>query len=133
MNALENRKGLRPATLRRYLKALLVALHDPETPFAARLCARLTIAYALSPIDLIPDFIPLLGYLDDALIIPLGVLLTKRLIPPPVWERSLERAEEVPLPDRSIIGALLVTTAWVVVLAGAGWFLWWSWGGPQGS
>ena len=70
------------------LPILRTALRDPETPPIARLCAGITVAYALSPIDLIPDFIPLLGYLDDVVLLPALIALTIRLIPRPVWERS---------------------------------------------
>ena len=61
----------------------LVARH-PGTPWAVRLLALAVAAYALSPIDLIPDFIPVLGYLDDLVLVPLGILLAVRLIPPKV-------------------------------------------------
>lgn len=106
----------------RHLKVLYLALNDPETPAAARVVAWLTIAYALSPIDLIPDFIPVLGHLDDVILIPLGILLVRKLIPPEVWERNLRRVEEAELPERSLSGILLVILFWVaaaVVLAGA--------------
>ena len=67
--------------------ALALALRDEQTPLAAKLLAGLTVAYALSPIDLIPDFIPVLGYLDDLIILPAMVALTLRLVPTEVFER----------------------------------------------
>jgi uncharacterized membrane protein YkvA (DUF1232 family) len=70
--------------LRAELQALLLALRDPRTPWYARGLIVLVVAYALSPIDLIPDFIPVLGYLDDLLLVPAGVALAVRLIPPQV-------------------------------------------------
>lgn len=73
------------------LPVLRAALRDPETPPIAKLCAGITVAYALSPIDLIPDFIPLLGYLDDVILLPALIALTIRLIPRQVWERSRKR------------------------------------------
>ena len=77
------------------LKAQVVTLwfcrKHPDTPLSAKLLAGLVVAYAFSPIDLIPDFIPVLGYVDDLLLIPLGVYLTMRLIPPHV--RAAARAE----------------------------------------
>lgn len=78
------------------LPVLRAALRDPETPPIAKLCAGITVAYALSPIDLIPDFIPLVGYLDDVILLPALIALTIRLIPRPVWERSkaLRRSEQ---------------------------------------
>ena len=100
-----------------YLKALYLALNDPETPRLARIVAWLTIAYALSPIDLIPDFIPVLGHLDDAIIIPLGILLVRRLIPKEAWQRALERADGTALPVRSIAGMALVVFLWLLVLS----------------
>ncbi len=66
--------------------ALFFALKHPATPWHAKLLAALVVGYALSPIDLIPDFIPLLGYLDDIILLPLGIALVLRLIPPPVLD-----------------------------------------------
>lgn len=68
--------------LKRDVVALWIAARDRRTPLLAKLLAASVAAYALSPIDLIPDFIPVLGYLDDLLIVPLGILLTIRLVPP---------------------------------------------------
>ena len=68
--------------IKRDVHALWLAAHDTRTPWYAKLLALAVAAYALSPIDLIPDFIPVLGHLDDLIIIPLGVLLVVRLIPP---------------------------------------------------
>jgi uncharacterized membrane protein YkvA (DUF1232 family) len=79
------------------LKAQLVTLwfcrRDPRTPLSAKLMAGLVVAYAFSPIDLIPDFIPVLGYLDDLILLPLGVYLTIRLIPPPVLADARREAD----------------------------------------
>ena len=72
--------------------ALLLAYRDPRTPWYARLVAALVAGYALSPLDLIPDFIPVLGYLDDLVLLPLGVLLARRLIPPEVLAECRARA-----------------------------------------
>lgn len=78
--------------LKTTLPALFLAFKDRETPILAKILAFLTIAYALSPIDLIPDFIPVLGYLDDAVILPLLAALSIKLIPQLVWERCLEKS-----------------------------------------
>lgn len=75
------------------LPALVLALKDKRTPLLAKVLAASTLAYALSPIDLIPDFIPVLGYLDDLLILPLLGTLTIRLIPDDIMEASWERAK----------------------------------------
>ena len=76
--------------LKSVLPAVYLALKDRETPLPAKLLAAVTVCYALSPIDLVPDFIPVLGYLDDLLILPALIGLTAKLIPKPVFQRSLE-------------------------------------------
>lgn len=83
----------RARQLKADVPAVFLALRDPDTPVPARVLAGLTVAYALSPVDLIPDFIPVLGYLDDLLILPVLVTLTVRAIPREVWARSRARAE----------------------------------------
>ena len=75
------------------IPAIFLALKDKETPAVAKLLAGLTVVYALSPIDLIPDFIPVLGYLDDILILPLLIALTIRFIPDDVLERCKRQSE----------------------------------------
>ncbi|GHG02217.1 membrane protein [Deinococcus piscis] len=107
--------------LRRELLALYLAYHDPRTPWPARVCTALVLAYALSPLDLIPDFIPVLGLLDDALLLPLGILLAVRLIPPEVMEaarrEALTRAgERLPV---SLAGAAVIAALWLGLL-------WWA-------
>lgn len=79
--------------LKRDVMALRLAAGDPRVPWQAKLVAGLVAAYALSPIDLIPDFIPVLGYLDDAIIVPLGILLAIRLIPQPLLAELRAEAE----------------------------------------
>ncbi len=73
--------------LKQDLPALALALKDPAMPLVAKLLAAITVAYALSPVDLVPDFIPVLGYLDDLLILPALAALTCKLIPAEVWDR----------------------------------------------
>ena len=70
---------------RRHALALRLAAADPRTPWLARALAVAVVAYALSPIDLIPEFLPVIGLLDDLVLLPLGVLLVIRLLPPGVW------------------------------------------------
>ena len=72
---------------------MFLCLKDGDTPLAAKLTAALAVGYALSPIDLIPDFIPVLGYLDDVILLPALIALTIRLIPREVWEKNLRLAE----------------------------------------
>lgn len=82
----------RAKQLKADIPAVFIALKDRDTPFLAKFFAALTVGYALSPIDLIPDFVPVLGYLDDLLLLPALVALTVRCIPAEVWARSRERA-----------------------------------------
>jgi uncharacterized membrane protein YkvA (DUF1232 family) len=95
----------------------------PDTPRAAKLVAIFVLGYALSPIDLIPDFIPLLGQLDDLVLIPLGVALAIRLTPKPLWEARMREAEasREKLP-KLWWGAVLIGLVWLALL---GAFVWW--------
>lgn len=79
--------------LKREAHALYLACQDPRCPLSARVLGAGVIAYALSPIDLIPDFIPVLGLLDDLILVPLGILLVRRLIPAEVLDDARRRAE----------------------------------------
>ena len=83
----------RAKQLKKDIPAVFLCLKSHETPIAAKILAGITVGYALSPIDLIPDFIPVLGYLDDILILPALVALTIHFIPADVWERSRAAAE----------------------------------------
>lgn len=83
----------RAEKLKTDIPAIFLALKDKETPIAAKLVAAVTVAYALSPIDLIPDFIPVLGYLDDVILLPALVALTVRLIPKETMEKNRKLAE----------------------------------------
>ena len=81
------------AELRAQVLTLWFCRRDPRTPLAAKILAALVVAYALSPIDLIPDFIPVLGYVDDLLLVPLGIYLVIRLIPAPVVTEARRDAD----------------------------------------
>lgn len=85
----------RAKRLKSDIPAVFIALKDKNTPIIAKIMAALTVAYALSPVDLIPDFIPLLGYLDDVIILPAMVALTIKLIPAEIWEHSRVKAEDM--------------------------------------
>jgi len=89
------------------------AHRDPRTPLAAKLVMVLVLAYALSPIDLIPDFIPVLSYLDDLLLLPLGIALALRLVPPAVLAEHRAAAHE--RLARGSAGLGLVVLAWLLV------------------
>jgi len=100
------------------LLALWKLLRHPDTPLAAKLVAGLVLAYALSPIDLIPDFIPVLGLLDDLILVPLGIALVVRLVPAQQWQARMQEAEasHEKLP-RLVWRAVLVLAVWLVLLA----------------
>ena len=102
--------------------ALWIAAQDPRTPLAAKLVAGAVAAYALSPIDLIPDFIPVLGYLDDLLLVPAGIWLVIRLVPGELLAefRAAAMARERP---RSLAGAAAIAALWLAV-AGPMIWLW---------
>jgi uncharacterized membrane protein YkvA (DUF1232 family) len=107
--------------VKRDLVAVYHAARDPRTPRAARVLAALVLAYALSPIDFIPDAIPVLGLLDDAVLVPLGLILVIRLIPPEVMAEHRARAGDERLP-RSRTAAAVIVALWVLsALAGAAW------------
>jgi uncharacterized membrane protein YkvA (DUF1232 family) len=110
-------------TLRRDVLALYLAARDPRVPWYAKAVAACVAVYALSPIDLIPDFIPILGYLDDVIIVPLGIWLAVRLIPQPLLEahRQAALARRQPRPV-SWVGAAIILTLWGVA---GGAIVWW--------
>src|SRR5215216_6294621 len=85
----------RARTIKREVYTLYFAYRDPRTPWYGKAFAALVVAYAFSPIDLIPDPIPILGYLDDLVLIPLGVMIAVRMIPPEVMLDARTKAEDV--------------------------------------
>ena len=110
--------------LKRHTLVVYFAARDPRTPWLVRLLALLVAAYALSPIDLIPDFIPVLGYLDDLVIVPLGVLLVLKLVPPEVTRSAREQAlaaVEIPV---SRAAAAIVVAIWVAMVGVFGLWVW---------
>ncbi|MBL8320041.1 MAG: DUF1232 domain-containing protein [Burkholderiaceae bacterium] len=115
------------ARLATHLLALWKLFKHPDTPRGVKLLAVALIAYAVSPIDLIPDFIPILGLLDELVLLPLGIALVVKLTPRPLWQARLAEAEQGAerLP-RLIWGAAFVLTVWLGVVAlFAGWLLSW--------
>ena len=109
---------------RRDVVAVWIASRDPRVPWYAKAAAALVAAYALSPIDLIPDFIPVLGYLDDLILVPLGILLVIKLIPPGLMaeHRSAAAADEARPASRT--GAALVIGTWIAAALALLWLLW---------
>ncbi len=99
--------------------ALYLACRDPKTPWYAKLVAGLVAAYALSPIDLIPDPIPIIGYLDDLILLPIGILLARSLIPAEVMEDCRKRAsEQGDRPNANWIAAWIIILIWLLSLVG---------------
>lgn len=109
--------------LKRDVVALWLAARDVRVPILAKLMAGGVAAYALSPIDLIPDFIPVLGYLDDLLIVPLGIMLAVRLIPADVMADLRVQAGALSRPI-SRAGLVAVVVIWVLVAGLAAWYVW---------
>lgn len=103
--------------LRIDVHAAWLAARDRRTPWYARAFGLFITAYALSPLDLIPDFIPVLGLLDDALLIPLGLWLFTRMLPPGLFDECRAEAERVSQQPRSWVGALIVVCLWLVAAA----------------
>ncbi len=106
----------RAKALQTEIYALYLAARDPRTPWTARLLVLLVVAYALSPIDLIPDFIPVLGYLDDLIIVPAGIALALRLIPAQVMADARRRARLEPPRSLGFAGALTIILIWIVAI-----------------
>jgi uncharacterized membrane protein YkvA (DUF1232 family) len=122
MPAVVDKWKRRARQLKTEVYALYLAYKDPRTPWYARILSALVVAYAFSPIDLIPDPIPVLGYLDDLVLIPLGVYLVLRLIPPEVMTESRERAKAVMAEAKPVnkLAALVIVLIWIglVVIVG---------------
>lgn len=110
--------------LKRDVHAVYLAARDPRTPWYARALALFIAAYALSPIDLIPDFIPVLGYLDELILLPLGLMLVVRLIPVEVMAEARAAALAAESRPTSRLGAALIVLLWI---ATASWLLWLFW------
>ena len=103
-------------SLKRDIVTLWLAARDPRVPWHAKAVAGAVAAYALSPIDLIPDFIPILGYLDDLLIVPLGIMLAIRLVPAEVMnELRTEAARRIERPS-SRVGLIFILAVWFICI-----------------
>jgi len=110
--------------LKREAVTLWFCTRNPQTPRAAKILALMVVAYAFSPIDLIPDFIPVLGFLDDAILLPIGIWIVLRLIPSTVIESSRVQAEQWLAEEhgkpRNWFGATVIIALWIVAI----WFIW---------
>jgi uncharacterized membrane protein YkvA (DUF1232 family) len=107
--------------IKRDVHALYLAARDPRVPWYAKAIAIVVAGYALSPIDLIPDFIPVLGYLDDLILVPLGIWLAIRFIPPEILAEHRATAEASGRRPVSKAAAAAIVTIWIVLAAAAGW------------
>jgi len=121
---LDRWKG-RARQLKTEVYALYLAYKDPRTPWYAKVFTALVVGYAFSPIDLIPDPIPILGYLDDLVLIPLGAYLAVKMIPPKVMEESRVRAKEVIAQGKPVnkVAAAVIVLIWIGLAALAGFLV----------
>lgn len=99
--------------------ALYLAYRDPRTPWVARIFAAIVVGYAFSPIDLIPDFIPVLGYLDDLVLVPFGIWLALGMIPPEVMADSRARAQDALTNGKPVsrAAAVVIVAVWLLLAA----------------
>lgn len=115
----------RAKELKREIYALYLCSRHPRTPLPAKLLAAFILAYAISPIDLIPDFVPVLGYVDDLLLIPAGIALLIRMVPKDVLQECRDKAQENP-PEtkmRSWKGAAMVVFIWLAAIYATYWLV----------
>ena len=110
--------------IRRDVHALWLAALDPRTPWYARAFALAIAAYALSPIDLIPDFVPVLGYLDEVILLPPAILLAVRLVPPELMAEHRAAAARAAAKPVSRAGAAVIVGLWLVAATALVWWFW---------
>jgi uncharacterized membrane protein YkvA (DUF1232 family) len=109
--------------IKRDVLALYYAARDPRVPWYAKALALCVAGYALSPIDLIPDFIPVLGYLDDVIIVPLGILAVIKLIPPEIMAEHRAAAAAASEKPTSRAAAIVIVLIWLASIALVAWFV----------
>ena len=109
--------------MKRDIVALWLAARDPRVPWYAKATAGAVAAYALSPIDLIPDFIPIIGYLDDLVIVPLGVLLAVKLVPAGLMREFRDTATRNTKPV-SMAGLVFIVAVWMLAAVALLWLFW---------
>ncbi|RCW84319.1 YkvA family protein [Phyllobacterium bourgognense] len=110
-------------TIKRDVVALWLAARDPRVPWYAKAVAGAVAAYALSPIDLIPDFIPIIGYLDDLIIVPLGIMLAVKLVPDDLMQELRDEATRRARPA-SKEGLIFVVLVWTLAAIALLWVFW---------
>jgi len=119
-----DRLKLRARALKRDAYAVYLAARDPDTPWYVKVLAVAVAGYALSPIDLIPDFIPVLGYLDDLILVPLGIWLVVSLIPEQTMAECRARASEATQrPRGGVAAATVIIAIWILAAALFCWFV----------
>ena len=111
-------------TIKRDVVALSIAARDPRVAWYVKLAAAVIAAYALSPIDLIPDFIPVLGYLDELIILPIAIFLVIKMIPAPLMEEFRAEAERRAERPVSRVAAAIIVGLWVAAAAFLLWVFW---------
>ena len=109
--------------LKRQTLTLYYAGRDPRTPWHAKLVAGLIVAYAISPIDLIPDFIPVLGYLDEIILLPAAIWLALKLVPAAVLEAARQKAEHTSERPTSTAAAVTIVLIWIALATLFGWWM----------
>ena len=114
--------------LKRDVTALAFAARDPRTPWWVKVLALAIVAYAVSPIDLIPDFIPVLGWLDELILLPLALRALLAAVPAPVLADARAKAEHAARLPPSRAAAAVIVVIWVAALALGGWWAWTAWG-----
>jgi uncharacterized membrane protein YkvA (DUF1232 family) len=107
--------------------ALWIAARDPRVPWYVKGVAMAVAAYALSPIDLIPDFVPVFGYLDDLVIVPLGIMLVVALIPGALMTEFRQQAATLAAKPRSTTAAVVIVLIWIAAMILVGWWFWRWW------
>ncbi|CAN5137329.1 DUF1232 domain-containing protein [soil metagenome] len=122
MNKVIQKLKDRAKALKTETYALCLASKDPRVPWYAKALLALVVAYALSPIDLIPDFIPVLGYLDDLIIVPAGLALVIKMLPPDILEDCRKRASEAEQEKtKSLLGLCIVISIWLLITFAISW------------
>jgi uncharacterized membrane protein YkvA (DUF1232 family) len=113
----------RARTLKREVYTLYFAYRDPRVPWYAKLFAGCVVGYVLSPIDLIPDFIPVLGYLDELILVPLAVLAARRMIPAAIMADAQARAEAMKDKPVNRVAAGVIVVVWLALAAAGIWLV----------
>jgi uncharacterized membrane protein YkvA (DUF1232 family) len=107
--------------IKRDAHAVYIAAGDPRVPWYAKLLAAFVAGYALSPVDLIPDFVPVVGYLDDLIIVPLGIRMVVWMIPDEIMAEHRASAEAARMKPVSRVAATIIISVWIFVAVAAGW------------